>query len=64
MYKEFFGSMDAYRAKLREIQSWSSAGQKAPVPECLRKLDPNLDQKKGELWLFGERPELFKQPVK
>ena len=56
--------MDAYRAKLREIQSWSSAGQKAPVPECLRKLDPNLDQKKGELWLFGERPELFKQPVK
>ena len=64
MYKEFFGSLEAYRSKLREIKTWSSAGQKAPVPECKRKLDPNLDQKQGELWLFGNRPEYLNDPGK
>ena len=64
MYKEFFGSIEAIRAKLREIQKWSSAGQKAPVPENRRKLDPNLDQKKGELWLFGQRPEFLNESGK
>ena len=57
MYTEFFGSAESLRAKLREIHRWSAAGQQAPVPENLRLLDPNLDQKKGELWLFGKRPD-------
>ena len=63
MYKEFFGNKEALRAKLMEIQSWSAAGQKAPINEKRRKMDPNLDQKQGTLWLFGKRPELLDQQV-
>ena len=45
MYKEFFGSAEALRQKLREIQDWSAAGQKAPISNKRREMDPNLDQK-------------------
>ena len=64
MYKEFFGSIEGISAKLREIHRWSAAGQQAPVPQKLVQLDPNLAQKKGELWLFGDRPDYLKQPCK
>ena len=63
MYKEFFGSAEALRNKLREIHSWSAAGQKAPVCQKRKDLDPNLDQKQGKLWIFGERPAILDQPV-
>ena len=67
-YNQFFGALAGRgltrEAKLREIQEWSAAGQKAPVCAKKRKLDPNLDQKKGTLWLFGRRPDILNQPVK
>ena len=63
MYKEFFGSADALRQKLNEIQTWSAAGRKPPVCQMKRELYPDLDQKQGKLWLFGERPEVMNAPV-
>lgn len=42
MYKEFFGSADALRLKLREIETWSAAGQKAPICQKRSVLNPNL----------------------
>ena len=63
MYKEFFGSKESIRQKLWEIQEWSAAGQIAPISNKRKEMDPNLDQKQGKLWLFGERPEIMDAPV-
>ena len=67
MYKEFFGKLSAgltREDKLREINEWSAAGQKAPVCAKKRAMDPNLNQKQGTLWIFGRRPDYLNQPVK
>lgn len=64
MYKEFFSSAEALRQKLREVQEWSAAGQKAPISNKRRDLEPDLTQKQGTLWIFGDRPATMDAPVK
>lgn len=51
------------KTKINEVCAWSAAGQKAPVCEKKRIHDPNLDQKQGTLWLFGQRPEIMDTKV-
>ena len=64
MYKEFFSSAEALRQKLREVQEWSAAGQKAPISNKRKELEPDLTQKQGTLWIFGDRPATMDAPVK